>query len=133
MGSNENRVLDYRRSVPSTFRRRYSQFCLGVICGEVVSVLLICIVTLTGAIFPMTLVYPHLLVFPEARPDLVRALPGWSRLTMSVLSLFVLGPLLFGAYALLPGMRRRWLWIAIAGFVHFALFVWVCYLRDALH
>ena len=110
----------------------YVSFCVGVVCGEAVSVLLVGIFRSGGPIFPLTVAYPHLFVFAEARPDIVHALPGWLAVAMAVASCFVFGPLLFGWYALLPALRRRWFWIALAGTLHIVLFLWVCYLRDAL-
>ncbi|GEM_PF-7019927 len=131
MHGDDRLVIDYQPSPRRASRRMYVRICVGVACGEAVSALLVHILISGGPIFPLTVVYPHLFVLVEVCPDIVHALPGWLEMTINITVCFVLGPLLFGWYALLPAMRRRWLWIALAGTLHIALFLWVCYLRDA--
>lgn len=107
-------ILDYEHiGVPR--RRaaaRWIAVCAGVLTGELVSLVLLTILQAGGPIFPMTLLYApaHMLVEWTADDRVL------------LLVLFALGPLLFGAYALLAALPKRRLTLPLALLLHLVCF-----------
>src|SRR5262245_1587966 len=107
-------IINYRSSSDTAARSARRCFWLGVVCGELLSILLIAIVSTTPTTLPTTFVYPHLFIISEAWPEVASTLPHGIKPVIAIVCWFMLGPLLFGAYALLFVLKRRRIWIALA-------------------